>query len=221
VEVTLHVFCTSSTHWSKRSGLCDSIFISKQGIPGTHGIGRVTDFIPWCWQPVASPVSRGHHFNKTPALLTTPAIGTVSCSQLTVLQARTDAAAGEDRALRSSIGAPQFLQINIQVAKTRITDFLLSLIACLGAGIAQSVQQLTAGWTAKRLEFDSGWGKKYSPFRVFKTDSGTHSASYPTETEGSFPGVKRSEREAVNSTTSAGVKNTWFYTSTLPHVFMA
>jgi hypothetical protein len=37
-----------------------------------------------------------------------------------------------------------------------------------------------------------------------------------------FPGVKRPRREADHSPpTSAGVKNTWIYTSTPPYVFMA
>jgi hypothetical protein len=39
---------------------------------------------------------------------------------------------------------------------------------------------------------------------------------------GSFPGLKRPGREAGNSPpTSAEIKNTWIYTSTLPYVFMA
>jgi hypothetical protein len=49
-----------------------------------------------------------------------------------------------------------------------------------------------------------------------------HPASYPMGTRDSFPGVKRSGREADQSPpSSAEVKNAWSYTSTLQYVFMA
>jgi hypothetical protein len=52
--------------------------------------------------------------------------------------------------------------------------------------------------------------------------SGAHPASYPMGTGGYFPGAKRQGYEADNlPATSAEVKNTWIYTSTLPYVFMA
>jgi hypothetical protein len=55
-----------------------------------------------------------------------------------------------------------------------------------------------------------------------KTDSGTHPASYPMRTGGSFPWVKKPGREADYSPpTSVEVKKTWVYISTTPYVFMA
>jgi hypothetical protein len=50
-----------------------------------------------------------------------------------------------------------------------------------------------------------------------QNDSGAHPASYPTGTRGSFPGVKRPEREADHSPpSSVEVKNEWSYTFTPP-----
>jgi hypothetical protein len=61
----------------------------------------------------------------------------------------------------------------------------------------------------------------YSTFKS-QTGSGVHSTSYKMGIGGSFPGVKRQEREADHSPrTSAEVKKTWVYTSTPPYVFMA
>jgi hypothetical protein len=47
--------------------------------------------------------------------------------------------------------------------------------------------------------------------------SGAHQASYPIGTRGSFPGVKRSGREAVHVQPSrCGVNNAWSCASTPP-----
>jgi hypothetical protein len=48
--------------------------------------------------------------------------------------------------------------------------------------------------------------------------SRTYPASYPMDTGGFFPGVKRSGREAHERPTSAEVKSESSYTSTHPHV---
>jgi hypothetical protein len=51
-------------------------------------------------------------------------------------------------------------------------------------------------------------------YRV-QNGSGAQPASYPMGTRGSFPWVKRPEREADHSPpSSAKVKNAWSYTST-------
>jgi hypothetical protein len=50
-----------------------------------------------------------------------------------------------------------------------------------------------------------------------QTGSGTHTASYPMITGGSFSRVKRPGREAYHSTpTSVEVENAWSYTHTIP-----
>jgi hypothetical protein len=60
-----------------------------------------------------------------------------------------------------------------------------------------------------------------SLLHVVQTGSGTHPASNPMGTGGSFPGVKRPGREVDHSPpSSAEVKNTWSYISTPPYVFM-
>jgi hypothetical protein len=54
-----------------------------------------------------------------------------------------------------------------------------------------------------------------------QTGSGVHPTSYTMGTGGSFPGVRRSGREADHSPpTSAEVKKMWIYISTPPYVFM-
>jgi len=50
--------------------------------------------------------------------------------------------------------------------------------------------------------------------------SGAHPASYPTCTGGSFPGVKRLDREADHLPLSTENKNAWCYTSTHQYVLM-
>jgi hypothetical protein len=63
--------------------------------------------------------------------------------------------------------------------------------------------------------------KEFSLLHIVETGSGAHSASYSMSTESSFSGVKRQGREADHSTTtSAEVKKTWIYKSTLPYAFM-
>jgi hypothetical protein len=50
-----------------------------------------------------------------------------------------------------------------------------------------------------------------------QNSSGAHTASYPRNTRGSFPGIKRWGREADHSPpSSAEVKYAWSYTSTPP-----
>jgi hypothetical protein len=67
-----------------------------------------------------------------------------------------------------------------------------------------------------RVRFPAGVGNFSLHHRV-QNGSGTHPASYPMGTRGSFPGVKRPGREADHSPPcSAEVKNAWSYTSTPP-----
>jgi hypothetical protein len=57
----------------------------------------------------------------------------------------------------------------------------------------------------------------FSLLHRVQTGSGTHPASYPRGTRGSFPGVKQPRREADHSLpSSVKVKNAWSYTSTPP-----
>jgi hypothetical protein len=89
-------------------------------------------------------------------------------------------------------------------------------------GSAQAVYQLPTGWTTEGLEFESRWGQEFSLLHVVQTGSAVHSASYPMGTGGSFPWVKRPEREGDHSlSTSAEVKKTWVYTFTPLYAFMA
>jgi hypothetical protein len=70
-------------------------------------------------------------------------------------------------------------------------------------------------------EFDSRKSQEFSLLHVPQADSGVQPASYPMDTEGSFPGVKWPEREGKNSSpTSAEVKKIWIYTSTPPYASM-
>jgi hypothetical protein len=74
------------------------------------------------------------------------------------------------------------------------------------------------GWTIGVLGFDSGGGGAEN----FQNGSEAHPASYPMGATGSFPRVKRSEREADHSPPStAEVTNVYGYTSTPQYVFMA
>jgi hypothetical protein len=72
-----------------------------------------------------------------------------------------------------------------------------------------------------RVLFPAGGGNFSLHHRV-QNGSGTHQASNPMGTSGSFPGVKAAGREADHSPqSSAEVKNAWSYTSTPLYVFMA
>jgi hypothetical protein len=65
-------------------------------------------------------------------------------------------------------------------------------------------------------------GSRFSLLHVVETDSGAHPSSYPVGTWALYPEVKGQGREAGHSSpTSAEVKKTWIYTSTLLYVFMA
>jgi hypothetical protein len=66
----------------------------------------------------------------------------------------------------------------------------LQSISYRTAGIAQSVLRLVTDWTAEGWEFEPRYGQDCSPLHVVQTGSGSHSASYPVGTGGSFPGVK-------------------------------
>jgi hypothetical protein len=56
---------------------------------------------------------------------------------------------------------------------------------------------------------------------MVKTGSGDHPLSYSKGTGAFSQAVKLSVREAANSPpTSAKIKKTWIYKSTLPYVFM-
>jgi hypothetical protein len=87
----------------------------------------------------------------------------------------------------------------------------------------QSVSRLAAGWTAEGSEY-SGPGR--GKFFLFSTSSrpvlGPTQSSFQWLPRALSPGVTRPGREADHSPpTSAEFKNTWIYTSTPPHVFMA
>jgi len=72
-----------------------------------------------------------------------------------------------------------------------------------------------------RIWFRAGAENLSLDHRV-QNGSDAHPASYPMGTGGSFPGGKRSEREAGHlPPSSAEVKNAWSYTDTHPYVFMA
>jgi hypothetical protein len=61
--------------------------------------------------------------------------------------------------------------------------------------------------------FESRWGQECF-LHFVQTGSEVHSTSHPMATVGSFPWVKRLEREADHSPpTSAEIKKTWIYTS--------
>jgi hypothetical protein len=64
------------------------------------------------------------------------------------------------------------------------------MLTSSGAGIAQSAQRLTMGWTAERLEFETLTGRDFSQHHVFQISSGAHPATYPTGTGDSFRGGK-------------------------------
>jgi hypothetical protein len=57
----------------------------------------------------------------------------------------------------------------------------------MGAGIAQSVLWMAAGWMTEGSKSSPGWGKI---LHVAQTGSGAHPLSYQMGTEGSFPGGK-------------------------------
>jgi hypothetical protein len=80
--------------------------------------------------------------------------------------------------------------------------------ASLNCRIAPRIAQwysarLRAGWSGVR--FPGGAGNFSLHHRV-QTGSGAHPASYPVDCRGSFPGVKRPEREANSPPSSAEVK---------------
>jgi hypothetical protein len=45
-------------------------------------------------------------------------------------------------------------------------------------------------WMTEGSEFKSWYSQEFSPLHVIQTSTGAHTASYPMDTEGSFPGVK-------------------------------
>jgi hypothetical protein len=64
--------------------------------------------------------------------------------------------------------------------------------------------------------------QEFSLLKIVQSGFGVHPTSYPMGTGSSFPGVKRSGREADNSPpTSAEVKKMWIYISTPQYAFMA
>jgi hypothetical protein len=72
-----------------------------------------------------------------------------------------------------------------------------------------------------RVRFPAEAGN-FSLNHCVQNGSRTHPASYSMGTVGSFPGVKRPQREADHSPpSSAEVKDAWSYTSTPQYVFMA
>jgi hypothetical protein len=76
-----------------------------------------------------------------------------------------------------------------------------------GAGIAQSVWRLAAGWEAERSEFESRWERDIFLLHVILSGTRAHPVSYSVGT-----GVKRPGCEADHSPpTSTEAKNTWIY----------
>jgi hypothetical protein len=68
-----------------------------------------------------------------------------------------------------------------------------------------------------RVRFPAGVGNFSLHHRCVQNGSGAQPASYLMGTRGSFPGVKRPEREADHSPpSSAEVKNAWSYTTASP-----
>jgi hypothetical protein len=52
--------------------------------------------------------------------------------------------------------------------------------------VAQLEYWLATGWMAEWFEFESRYGKDFSPLHAVQTGSGAHPASYPEGTVGSF-----------------------------------
>jgi hypothetical protein len=76
----------------------------------------------------------------------------------------------------------------IRVAQQRIhSRNPMNTVLHFRAGIFQSVYRWTKGWAAGVLP---GRDKRFSPVHSIQTGSGTHPASYPMDTCGSFPGSK-------------------------------
>jgi hypothetical protein len=75
---------------------------------------------------------------------------------------------------------------------------------------------IVTGWTA-RVRFPTV--KDFSLLYSVQTDSETHPASYPMSTRGSFPGVKRQEREADHLPPSSAEVKKGEPIRPLPHVF--
>jgi hypothetical protein len=63
-----------------------------------------------------------------------------------------------------------------------------------------------------------GTGKRFSPLYSVQTDSGAHTAAYPTGNGGPFPGNKTPGYDADVSP-NAEVKNVWSYNSNHPYAF--
>jgi hypothetical protein len=68
------------------------------------------------------------------------------------------------------------------------------------------IAMLRAGWS--RVRVPTGGGNLHLHHHV-QTGSGAHPASYPTDTRGSFPGVKRPGREADHSPPSSAKVKEW------------
>jgi hypothetical protein len=67
---------------------------------------------------------------------------------------------------------------------------------------------MAIGWTTERSEFESLYGQEMS-LHVVQTGSGAHPTAYPMGKE-----VKRQERQADHSPTTAEVKKMWINTFT-------
>jgi hypothetical protein len=81
----------------------------------------------------------------------------------------------------------------------------------VGAEIAQwNSGGLRPGWSGV---WDPAGAGNFSLHHLVQTDSGTHPASYPMFTRGSFPGGKAADHSAPPI---AEVKNAWSYTCTPP-----
>jgi hypothetical protein len=89
-----------------------------------------------------------------------------------------------------------------------------------GAGIAQWYSAgLRAGWSGVRVPTRAG---DFSLHHRVQTGSGAHPASCPMGNSGTFPGVKRQQREADHSPpSSAEVKNALRYTALPQYTLLA
>jgi hypothetical protein len=68
-------------------------------------------------------------------------------------------------------------------------DFSILIVLGGGAGVAQSVERLTMGWTTKGSELEPSWGQEFSLLHVVQTGFGVHSTSYAMGTGGKVAGT--------------------------------
>jgi hypothetical protein len=101
------------------------------------------------------------------------------------------------------------------------SNLFFMLILVLGSRNSAVGTATGYGLESRRLGVRVLVGLRFFCLHVAQTGSGAHPTSYPMDTEGPFPGVKRSKRKADHlSPTNDEVKNTWIYLSTSQYVFV-